>query len=83
MSRLIDVDAQRLLNRVRAERLSPRSMQYTQPTLGAALDVAAVSLTVPSDHSAVGRIDLNVAGGEHRPGEVKVERVPARGAVMR
>ena len=34
------------------------------------------SLTVPSNHEAVRRIDLDVAAGDHRPVEVKVERVP-------
>jgi len=34
------------------------------------------SLTVPSNHEAVRRIDLDVAAGDHRPVEAKVERVP-------
>ena len=40
-------------------------------------------VTVPANHQAVRGIDFYVAAGNHRPVEVKVERVPGRGAVMK
>ena len=40
------------------------------------MQVSAGSLTVPSNHQAVRGIDFDVAADDHRPVEVKVERVP-------